>query len=137
MIPAAMSPAPVTQTSTRIRVVTALSTSAVGMPTRTVEPSPDGTACTRYPPSPESSTSWASPSRGTPAASRAFCWESVSASVLSRASGPPFFTTFDSVTEPSETTAPNVLNGWPPPIPMKSSGSSLSGPPGVTLPLPG
>ncbi len=70
-----------------------------------------------------------------PAASRALVCAPVSGSALSSAGRLPRLTTFDSVTEPSTDTAPNVLNGCPPPAPMRSSGPA-SPPPGAGLPLP-
>ena len=108
-----MSPAPVTQTSTRIRVVRAPLTSPVGMPTRTVEPSVLGNGLHAVAAEPGQLDVVRRAVRGLPAAaSRAFpcargqrprfCWAS-SALSLDRVC--------DSVTDPSTSDGTEGLEG--------------------------
>lgn len=136
--PAAIRPAPVTQTSTTIRAVSAEPTSSAGMPTRTVVPCGSVTASTRLAPSPGRSTVRGSCPTEMSAAASALLWAAVIGCPTSSAPDPGVVvstTTRDEVTTPSATTAPKTPTGSPR-ASTKASGSRLCGtpPPGMGPP---
>lgn len=138
-IPAAISPAAVTQTSTRTRAVIAEPTSAAGRPTRTVAPCGSVTASTRLAPSPGRSTVRAFSPAERSAAASAPLWAAVIGCPLSSEPGPGVVvlatTTRDSLTEPSSSTAPKAPTGSPRES-TKANGSRFFGipPPGIGPP---